>query len=70
MTKIQMIKTRGIVGLFLSLEHLLFEIVSRFEIRISSFVNVSQQIMPAGLKPKPDPQGQGLLLKDRIRRWS
>ena len=42
MTKIQMIQTRGVAGiailmLFLSLEPLLFEFVSNFEIRISDF---------------------------------
>ena len=42
MTKIQMIQTRGVPGiavlmLFLSLEPLLFEFVSNFEIRISDF---------------------------------
>jgi hypothetical protein len=44
MTKIQMIQIIGVPGiaimiLFLSLGHLIFELVSDFEIRISGFAN-------------------------------
>jgi hypothetical protein len=60
MTKIQMIQTIGVPGiaimiLFVSLGHLIFEIVSNFEIRFSNFANARTAIMPFGFIQKPGP---------------
>jgi Na+-transporting methylmalonyl-CoA/oxaloacetate decarboxylase gamma subunit len=58
MTKIQMIQTIGVSGiaimiLFLSLGHLIFEFVSRFDFRI--LPTPEQQNMSAEVKSKPGP---------------
>jgi hypothetical protein len=67
MTKIQMIQTRGVSGitnmiLFLALGHLLFEFVSNFDIRISSFANGICVNHAPWAYPKAGASGLGYLL--------